>query len=611
MTGSDGVIQSAGSRARPRWIAEAGYSLGAGAISTVFAWIAWGLSPATMSMRWGMGGGDQVLHYGIFSSAAQVFPFVPNPALGFPQAQNLFFAPLFDLWSALFVWVASWFTHDGVLILNSYNLLSFLSVGITAYFFFRMLGLRPMPSVLWGVVFSTLPHHFFQIALGHPFLGNYWAVPLIGILALMITGTGSSTFTRWAAAGATPRRQVLRRLLPIVSLSLLVGLTQSYYFVFGAIILGGLWLFVVVGSLVRRRRLRALLWPTVTLGVLAVVVVLQLALLSLNFADRYEKYFGSRTVGESEIYGGKITLLLLPWDGTGIPLLGRLASKYREGSLIAQTSEGPYSSLIAVVAIVVAMTIILSLLAVGGRWGSSHSRPIVAVLRDRRLNVLLFGFLWSLLFFVLAGLGPVFAFIVSPEIRAWSRISIVVYLFAIAVLALIADQLLKGRKRYIAAAILAILVVVDQGVGVSKSFPLAATADAPTRDFSAQMSDILDPGCGIVQLPLHAFPEAGAVGDMGDYDPFLPYMYADGDLRFSYGAVRGTTAGDFWGSTTSGNFASSVTESRACAILVDTYAYTENPNGWYQLVSTLVDDPAVPDLTSSNGRYILYQLDRD
>jgi uncharacterized protein YhhL (DUF1145 family) len=594
-------------RRTPAWVADAGSAALAGLLATVFAWFALRLAPGDIAERWSFGGADQVLHYGIFTSATEVFPFVPNDALGYPVSQNLFFAPLLDPWSALFVRLLSATPLSGIEIYNLYNLLSFFAVGVTSYLFFRALGLGRTSGALWGVAFATLPHHFMQLAMGHPFIANYWAVPLVGIMVLLMPGDESRPLQRWIAGADSPRAVLRRRILLLGALSLLVGLSQSYYFVFGGIVLGGVWLFIGLSNIVQGRPWKVLIWPSATLGSLVLVVGIQLAILSLNFGDRYEKYFQNRTVAESEIYGGKLDLLLLPWEGTGIPVIGKLYSSYRAGSPLVPASEGPFSSLIAVIAIVLAMTMILMLLVTGGRW-VSQSSPLRRFLAERQTNLLLFGFLWSLLFFVVSGLGPVFAFVVSPEIRAWSRMSIVVYLFAIAILALLADRLIGSSRpwRLAMGALLVAVVVADQGLGVGRVITVAPAADEDVRAFASELDMRLDSGCGIVQLPLKGFPESGAMGGMGDYDHFLPYLYSTSEFRWSYGAVRGTAAGDYWADVRGPSDLAELVGD-ACAVTVDTSAYAEKQD-WQRWVSALGVDAESPDVESGDGRYLSFDL---
>lgn len=126
------------------------FAAGVALFSSVLGLLALRISPRDLGERWTFGGPDQVLYYTIFSSAREVFPFLPNDRLGFPATQNLFFVPLFDLWSAGFVAIIGPFTPDGIWLFNVYNVAGFAAVGATAYVFFRALRLRRATSLVLG-----------------------------------------------------------------------------------------------------------------------------------------------------------------------------------------------------------------------------------------------------------------------------------------------------------------------------------------------------------------------------------------------------------------------------------------------------------------------------
>ena len=82
---------------RPRLIVDLAWALGAAAISVVVAAVALGLTPSNIAQRWTTGTDDQILHYTLFTSATQSFPFATNGALGFPNVFNAFFSAQFDV----------------------------------------------------------------------------------------------------------------------------------------------------------------------------------------------------------------------------------------------------------------------------------------------------------------------------------------------------------------------------------------------------------------------------------------------------------------------------------------------------------------------------------
>ncbi|QWT25019.1 hypothetical protein KPL76_06640 [Subtercola sp. PAMC28395] len=590
-------------------------SIVSGVVSLVLGMFALRIGPRELAERWGTGGSDQVLHYGIFSAARDAFPFLPNTHLGFPLAQNLFFAPLFDIWSALFVWVIGPVVPNGIWALNVYNVSSFFAVGVTSYLFFRALRVRRPVAVVFGVIFAIVPYHFLQLAMGHPFLSNYWALPLAGIVVLMAAGERTNPFAAWIARAPDRRHRLTRRLVPIVVLGAAVAWTQSYYFVFAALIVGSVWGVCAITALVQGRGWRSLVWPTVTTGILFVFIALQLAFLAQDFGDRYAKYFGARTFADSELYGGKWMDLILPSSQSGIGLFAQLGKSYRESSPLLPSSESAATAIVAIAAIVLTMLVLLVRIVWRPSGPTGNAAPggrLASFLLDERVGVLVVAFVTALMFFMVSGLGTTLAFFVSGEIRSWSRMSIVVSMLALGVLAIFVDSL--ARRRWILAVVLVAVgavALVDQTRLINFTLPLQAVSDSSLESFTASAERLLPDGCGVAMLPLKGFPETGPIGAMGDYDEMLPYVYATSDdLRWSYGAVQGTKDADFWASvTTPAQFGTAVAESGACAVMVDTYAYQGNPDGWKEWVSAAGADPSSPTITSTDPqqRYLLFQ----
>ncbi len=594
---------------RPRLIAELAMALGAALVSTVVAALALGITASTIGQRWTAGTDDQILHYTLFTSAAQSFPFATNGNLGFPHGFNAFFSAQFDVSSALVVSVLTVFVDNGVVLLNVFYLLTFAGAAFTGYLFFRALRVRPWVAGFVAVVFSLAPYHFLRVGAGHAFLANYWAIPLVGILVLVVAGKRTDPFRDWAARAATPRGRWLRRGLPVVGLGLAVASSGGYYYVFGVIVVAGVWLLAGLGHLLSGRPVRQWGWPTAGLVALVAFVGIELVLLSLDFGERYEPYFHGRSYGESEKYAGRLLPLILPWQGSGLPKLARLTAAYNDASVTSTTTEPPGLPFVASMAFA-ALIVALPLLALAG--GSRlHATAVGRLVADVRVRVLAAATLWTVLFYAVTGLGIAAAFVAGPTIRAWGRLSIVLALFALGLVAVVLDRVMasRSRLRWMVAAVLAVVVLFDQVLGVARATPIRPTADAEMSAFVADADALLPDGCGIVQLPLKSFPDSGPVGHMGDYDEALPYLSTPaGRLRWSYGSIGGTRGWDYWGSVTDPtSFAAAVRSSGSCAVYVDTAAYGRSEK-WKPDVAAVTGNRAEPAVTSSSGRFLLFRV---
>lgn len=588
------VSRSAGPAVGPRVpgvVRQFGFAALTGAIAVGVAWLALGLTFETMSMRWASGAtGDQMLHYIVSASAIDHSLFVPNARLGFPANQNLFFAPMYDPASAVALSAGSLVVSDPILLLNTYQLGGFFVTGAAGYLMFRALRVRELTAIVFGTVFALVPFHFERVELGHAFVANYWGVAVLVVLVLLAGGDGADPVSGWADASTSAKGPIVRRLVAILGMTFVLSLTNSYYYVFAAIILACVIGVRAVVLLVAGRGVRSLLWPAVALTSLVAFVGIQLAILSLNFGDRYQKYFSGRLPLESEQHSGKITTLLLPWPGSGIPGVSSRVEAYAQ-----QTSVSPYAEPTGMAVVAIIGIVLLVLWALGRYVVPSPSpagRAAAAVLTDPRLSVLALAFWIGLLFYVVGGLGYLFAVLVTPEIRSWVRLSIVLATIGLAFLAVLIDTIARRTVvLLVALGVVALIAAVDQVGGVPRAIDLQPTSDADLRALVAQADVELPADCGIAQLPVKGFPESGAILGLGDYDLGLPYVVGgDSTLRWSYGAVSGTRSGDFWKDVDDPqSFAEAVNASGACAVYVDRAAF-EDDREWQAYVDAAYGD---------------------
>lgn len=600
----------ASSRVR-RVAIESAWAAAAAVVAVVTGALALGVNGTNLAQRWTVGSDDQILHYTLFTSATQAFPFDTNDALGFPDGLNAFFSAQFDPASALVVGLLALVIHNGFALLNVFYLLTFGGVALAGYAFFRALRVRPWVGAFVAVVFSLAPYHFLRISAGHAFLANYWSIPLIGILVLVVAGDRTDPFARWAQRSSSRLGRVLRRLLPILALAVAIAASSGYYYVFGAILVGGIWALGAAGHLLARRAVRELLWPTLALVLLAACIGTALIVVSLGYGERYDAYFQSRSISESELYAGRLLPLLLPWLGTAVPKIGALTNIYNAWSATATTTEPPGMPIVASLAFVVLVLVLPVLALVGGR--ALRASAIGRLFGDGRVRVLAVATLWTLAFYTVTGLGIAVALIAGPTIRAWSRLSIVLALLALGLIAIVLDRIrARAWIRFGIVAVLGVVVLFDQVLGVSRVVPINATDDQEMSTLVAQADAALPDGCGVVELPIKSFPDSGPIGAMADYDEALPYLYTpDGALEWSYGSVAGTYAFDVWKDVTDpASFATAVQESGACAVYVDSAAYTQAENAWVPYVAAVTDDVIDPIATSSSGRWLIFEVAR-
>ncbi|QHC67250.1 hypothetical protein GSU68_12200 [Rathayibacter sp. VKM Ac-2759] len=594
---------------RRRLVPELGWAVAAAVVSTLSAAIALRVTPAALTERWQVGGDDQILHYLLFRSATQSFPFAENGALGFPDGFNAFFTAQFDVASALIAAALALVIHDGFLLLNVFHLLTFALVALTGYAFFRCLRTPPWTAALVATLFSLAPYHFLRLGAGHAFLANYWAIPLLGTLVLTVAGERTDPFRAWIARAANRRARVLRGAVPVVVLPLLIASSGGYYYVFSLLVLAGVWLLGALAAVATRARVRDALLRALPLLALGGLVGVELLLLGGGYGERTARYFESRGPGESETFGGKILTLFLPWQGTQVPKIGALTNMYENATAVAKATEPTGMPVLGIVGLCLLLVSLPLVGLAGGR--ALRATAFGRLVSDERLRVLATATLWTLLFYVITGFGMAVAVFASTTVRAWSRLSIVLVLFALGAVAVVLARLSGRWVRTIVVAGVIVVAIADQLAGVARFVPLSPTEDDEMAALVDETEQALPDGCGVVQLPVKSFPDSGRIGAMADYDEALPYLYTEeGQLEWSYGAIRGTTGFEVFGDVeTPQEFAAAVESSDACAIYVDTAAYTEQVGAWQDDVLA-ASGSLTPLASSSSGRWLVFAVPR-
>ncbi|SDP27044.1 hypothetical protein SAMN04489867_1912 [Pedococcus dokdonensis] len=421
------------------------------------------------------------------------------------------------------------FTDDPATAATLFFLAGFPAAALSAYWLARQLGTHRPAAVMVGTLFAVLPGH--QTWFSHPWIAAYWVVPL-GLWLALRTLQGAILWppVRDLRQPGPGRRPAVLLALRTVLVAVAVGLSDVYWVAFTLVLLG-------VALLVRMARTRRAvgLVPGVAAALfVALPCVISLALTTRGRAADVitSDLPAQRTIGEAERYSGKLIDLVLPWYEHRFEPFSFLTTAY--GYAAPPSVEHPALGIVALVGVTGLLWVTVRNLASGHR--------VPAALGS--LTALL---LVALAFYTKGGLGSLFALFVTPQIRTWSRLVVVIGLLGLLAVGLWASR--PGRSRGAAwplAAGLILLGVLDQtNPGVAPDYTaLRATQQDLTR-FTSDLRAATGPGCAVFQLPVTRFPEEPPAGAMGDYDHFLPSLASPKDLAWSYGAMRGTSRADW------------------------------------------------------------------
>jgi phosphoglycerol transferase len=404
--------------------------------------------------------------------------------------------------------------------MNLFFVSTFPLTALSAVYVFRRFGLAAWPALAGSLLYTFLPFHYSR-GQHHLFLAAYYLVPLAVMVALWLAsgtlGVVDPRERRWAWRWCRPR---------LVASALICGLLASsgtYYAFFAC------FFFLVAGALaaVRRRDARWLALPVALAG-------LTLAVLTVNFGPSIlylQEHGGTplvrRDPADAELYGLRISQLLLPATGHR---LSSLAAFKDVVNVRLVTNESDDASLGLVVSL--GFLALLACLAL----------PATGALRDLSLLNLS-----ALLLATMGGFGALVALTITSQIRAYTRISIFIAFFSVFALVLGLDALDRRCRRsrarraafVLGLAALVTLAVLDQtparAVPRYEGIAAAYRSDAA---FVRALEAVLPRDALVFQLPVVPFPEHPPVHRMHDYDHARAYLHGR-QLRWSYGAMKG------------------------------------------------------------------------
>lgn len=409
-----------------------------------------------------------------------------------------------------------------------YNRFYLLGVALTALAGFavaRRLGIGLLLSVAVSIAFSVLPFHFMRE--GHLYYNNYSALAL-GLLV--------ATWTYLPPDPNAPARSRTRRWLSIaarVAILVWIGTTGIYFAFFTCVLLGaagvlGYFQFRTTSSL---RRM-----------VLSIAVIVCCTMLQLLPSLLYRMEHGrndqvaARVMSETEIYGLKITQMLLPVPSHRFDLFARLRNKY---DVLAPLNTENSTAGIGLVGSAGFCLALLVLLLPAFRSRLSQQAQFAA------MTVAIMT-----VFATIGGFATLFSLIVSPEIRAVNRVSPLIGFASLIVLASIVQTAAATfNRRWLVpvTALLMVVVAIPDQMPDRRSILKERNAESIARfdndrQFVTDLRKQLAPGSNVLQLPFVEYPETNS--SIGHYTQFRNHLHGL-DLHWTYGAMKGRVASNW------------------------------------------------------------------
>jgi hypothetical protein len=528
--------------------------------------------------------GDYLMGATIVKGVMQNGWYTTNPMVGAPQGLEFHDFPMAEGLHFVFYQIAGLLHLPVVLAMNLHYLLGYVLIALTSLYVFLALRLPAVHSIAAGILLAFMPHHWMPGQV-HLLLGSYYMIPLTVLVILWLSqGEEFVQGSRW-------RYRLTRRGVAAAVISVLTGSAGIYYALFGIAFLA----IMTVFRLVRRRSLSQALSGLIPITLISLSLLLNMSPNVLYWMRHgVNQVVAKRGPVEADLYGLKMMQLLVPISTHRIPLLAHWKSTY-------WSMENPYvpnNDLIATLGAVASFGF-LTLVAWLFFRKDDHSEAGQLLTNLSILNMS------ALLIATIGGFGSLFAFVVSPQIRVYSRISIYIAFFSLAAVLVLIKRAASSSKslQFIFA------VVMFAGLWDITPRSLATPYFRPEidsdRSFIHAIESAVPQGSMIYQMPYHPFPEHGFTNKMQDYDPFRGYIYSD-NLKWSYGAMEGRPA-DAWqkhvASLPLAEMVSTISGAGFRGIYIDTLGYIDGGEDVIKRLSALL--PANP-IRSADQRFIFF-----
>jgi phosphoglycerol transferase len=496
--------------------------------------------------------------------------YLTNPSVGAPFGTFMHDYPMSDNFFMLLILLLSKITTSPAYIINIFYLFSYLLTSITAYAVFNYMKINPFFSISGAILYSFLPYHYMR-GESHLFLSSYYIIPLVILVILWL----------WDEANINKRKLIFSMIVSII-----VACSGIYYAFFSAFFVFVTILIKILNRDFKNKK------SFLILGIIILTVGINLSpTLIYTFNEGHNPGAVQRGYGEAEIYGLKITQLLLPADGYRIDKIDELKQKYNLSTPLNNENQTESLGFIGVSGFIILLLLLFK----------KTSNQIL--MKISYLNIS------SILLATIGGFSSIIALLLTPDLRGYNRISVFIAYFALLTILLIVDSIIKKKSLiYIVSVVVLTLGLYDQVT--SNINPQTETYRSLYQNdsmFVKQIESSAPKGSMIFQLPYFPFPESPAKFNLGDYSLFRPYLHSH-SLKWSYGGVKGRTA-DQWSKYISqlpiSELVKNITYSGFNGILLNRFGFEDNGK---QLESELFNILYKNPIVSNNQELVYFDL---
>lgn len=412
--------------------------------------------------------------------------------------------------------------------INTFYIFLFPITALTSHYTMRKLNVNFYTSMLSSIYFTFLQYRFLR-GTAHIFLSAYYLIPLVTLLFYWLY-TDDNVLTI--------EKDFFHNKKNIFSIVLLILLSLSgiYYTFFSCF-------FVIVIFLIKvnkyniKQFLKKFVLSFSIIGITMFLAYIPAILYKLKVGINEESPL--RYVSETEFYALRISRLFI--SQKLFYLKGQYFEKVQKNILnylnFLKNSEGmEYLGIIAIIGFFYLLWVLLK--------RKKEDNELINLLAILNITGILLA--------VASGFATMFAIFVSPQIRAYNRISVFIAYFCILAISIKIDNLLKEKNKktwYPLVLVLFLFSIWDQ-IPSSSKITYTDSSQKYKKEFDSdktfilKIEKILGKDGMVFQLPYFKFPETGNIKDLGDYELFKGYLFSE-NIKWSYGGYKGRES-DLW-----------------------------------------------------------------
>jgi phosphoglycerol transferase len=454
-----------------------------------------------------------------------------NPRLAAPfTAQNFdYMANLTDNIAIFFFKLFNHFSRNVWFSVNINYILNCIAISLISYFVMVNIKINRIIATSASLTFALFPY-FFSRGISHYFLSMYQFIPL-GIL-LCIWVYNEDNFLIIDKHFFKYKKNILALLF-----CFLIAENGNGYYPFFACF------FILITGLIKSEfKINKKLFPAAILifviGTFFVFNLIPHFLYIIKNGKNLEA--GIRLSWEAELHGFKIAQLFMPLNSHNINILQKIISEYNNGIYIAENRTA-YLGLCGSIGCIILFIYLFI------KEKENNQGKLMFLLS--RLNIA------GILLATVGGFSSLFALLISPQLRAYNRISVFIAFICILSTAILLNAALqkissKDKKELFLCSttcIMLIGILFQYPRNFNNKLPKDVTAISSftsDSEFIRFIEDEMPEGAMIYQLPFHRYPESPPKNKFNDYRHFIATLHSK-KLKWSYGAMKGRYP-DYW-----------------------------------------------------------------